>query len=161
MKKLAVCTMGGGNIIVIDITKKIIDQLKTILDIDENHIPKNIFDNGIVFQIPLSVGELSSYRWSSTFQKMYEKNEDILNSNGIEYLCLEEDERAIHCKKYNVEDEYVIFEDDADSFNFFSKNMGYGSLLVNKGVINIEFNNNSFPYEVILSENIIISSIIN
>ncbi len=44
-----------------------IDQLKIIIDIDKNHIPKNIFDNGIVFNIPLTEDELGSYRWSSTF----------------------------------------------------------------------------------------------
>jgi hypothetical protein len=161
MKKLAVCTMGGGDIIVIDITKKMIDQLKIIIDINKNNIPKNIFDNGIVFNIPLTEEGLSSYRWSSTFEKMYEKNEDILNFKTIEYLCLEEDERAIHCKKYNVDDEYVIFEADEDSFNSFSKNLGHGSLLISNDVINIEFHKHSIPTEILLSENISISSIIN
>lgn len=156
MKKLAVCTMGGGDILVINITKKLIDQVKIIIEVNKNHIPKNIFDNGIIFNIPLTENELSSYRWSSTFEKMYEKNEDVLNFKTIEHLCLEEDERVNHAKRYNVDEDYVIFEEDEDSFNYFSKNMGHGSLLINKDVINIEFHKYS---EIILSENISISSI--
>lgn len=158
-KKIAISSIGSEDVIIVDITENLKNQLKIVLEANKNMISKKVFNEGIIYKIPVSTCEIESYQFSTIFERNYEGDKDVLASSTIEYLALDEEDRIIHAKKFNVPSDCNFFDFNEDSYNNLTKNGQGGFISISGTSINIGCNKYAFG-ETILSETIDLLTII-
>lgn len=156
-KRIAISAIDSEDIIIIRNTKNIREQLKLIIEADKSISSNPIFDEGIIYKIPITSSDISCYRLSTTFQKNYEKNNEIMEDTKIEYLALHPEDRSIHAKKHNVYADSNDFYYEDESYNNLTKNGEGGYLTICNGSINIGCRKHAFGEEI-LSETLTINN---
>lgn len=150
-KRIAVSVMGNDDIIIIKNNKDIRERIKLIMEADKNISSNPIFDEGVIYKIPVSSKDIESYRLSTTFERSYERDNDTIENTTIEYLALHPEDRIIYAKKHDVDIDYNDFYYDVDSYNNLTKTGEGGWLYIDGNGINIECKKYDFG-ELIMSE---------
>lgn len=148
MKKYVVSSMGSNDIITIDITDKLKLQLQTVVEIRNKMVTREVFDEELLFKIPLTY-DVETYRWSTTFQRSYDRDEDVLAFKTIECFALDDDEMRAHVEKYKLNLSRV-FLTKSNSSNLTKNGQG-GYIITNGEILNIGSHKYDFG-ESILSD---------
>ena len=150
-KRIAISVIGNDDIIIIKNNKDIRERIKLIIEADKNISSNPIFDESVIYKIPVSSNDIESYRLSTTFERSYERDNDIIENTTIEYLALHPEDRIIYAKKHDVDIDYNDFYYDVDSYNNLTKTGEGGWIYINRNGINIQCAKYDFG-ELIMSE---------
>lgn len=150
-KRIAISVIGNDDIIIIKNNKYIRERIKLIMEADKNISSNPIFDEGVIYKIPVSSNYIESYRLSTTFERSYERDNDGIENTTIEYLALHPEDRIIYAKKHGVGMDCNDFYYNVDSYNNLTKTGEGGWLYINSNGINIECRKYDFG-ELIMSE---------
>lgn len=150
-KRIAISAINSEDIIIVRNTKNIREQIKYIIETDKNISSNPIFNERVIYKIPISSSDIESYRLSTTFERSYERDNDIIENTTIEYLALHPEDRMIYAKKHGVDIDYNDFYYDVDSYNNLTKTGEGGWIYINDNGINIECKKYDFG-ELIMSE---------
>lgn len=163
MKRLAISIISNTEeIIVVDLKKSFLDNLKKIIEISQNISKSSSFEEDIYYTLPFSQNTIYSYKLRTSYLNNYGRN--ISNSDGKtpEYLTLSDEERFSFAKLNNVDSDLQIFEENESEeiLKNFIKNGDRGELIVEKNIVNLKCKKYDF-LEEILSESFSYESLVH
>lgn len=141
-RKIAIASVSNeGIVIVVNLEdENFLAHLESGIKISKWSNRNTEFDQGIIYRIPYSDNTISAYHLSSTYERRFNRDNDIVDPNGIEYLALRDDKRCSFANENNLNPDWKIFYSREEMYYNLSKNGEKGAILIEGDGINIECN---------------------
>ena len=117
MKTIAIRSINSESIIIVSIDSELQSIIRKGKEVCE-YLRKQDFKEGVILKIPFTTESIKLYDLGTIYKSRLTRDENICESNFIEYLILSDEERIDFAKEYSVNLDWFVKDSKIELTNF-------------------------------------------